>query len=89
MGRMVKDRGGLYWKFVSPGTNGVPDRLVIPGAEGSTSGEVWFIEMKSPTGRLSDLQKYRGEQLVKRGCKYRVLSSRQEVIDFVREVFGG
>ena len=32
MGQMGKRRGGLYFKFVSPGCPGVPDRIVLlPG----------------------------------------------------------
>ena len=30
--RMVRDRGGLCFKFVSPGNPGVPDRIVITPA---------------------------------------------------------
>lgn len=37
----VKKRGGLAVKFVSPGFNGVPDRLVLfPG------GRMAFVELK-------------------------------------------
>ena len=39
----VKKRGGLAVKFVSPGFNGVPDRLVLfPG------GRMAFVELKAP-----------------------------------------
>lgn len=39
----VKKRGGLAVKFVSPGFNGVPDRLVLfPG------GRLAFVELKAP-----------------------------------------
>ena len=31
--RMVRDRGGLCYKFVSPGNPGVPDRIVILESE--------------------------------------------------------
>lgn len=48
----AKRRRGLCLKFVSPGANGVPDRIVImPG------GAVGFVEVKAPgAGRLSKLQ---------------------------------
>ena len=45
---LVKKRGGLFYKFVSPGNRGVPDRIVITPA-----GEVWFVELKQPAGRLA------------------------------------
>lgn len=42
----VKKRGGLAVKFVSPGFDGVPDRLVFfPG------GRLAFVELKAPGKR--------------------------------------
>ena len=39
--KRVNEMGGLFYKFVSPGNDGVPDRIaVLPG------GRVWFIELK-------------------------------------------
>lgn len=44
--------GGRAYKWVSPGNNGVPDRIVIlPG------GRVCFVELKTPVGVLSPVQK--------------------------------
>lgn len=46
--KKIEAVGGLCLKFVSPGFSGVPDRLVIlPG------GEIYMVEFKSPTGRLT------------------------------------
>ena len=40
--RGVKAAGGVAYKFVSPGSVGVPDRLVVlPG------GKVVFVELKA------------------------------------------
>ena len=40
---LVKERGGVCWKFVSPSMTGVPDRVCIfPG------GTIIFIELKRP-----------------------------------------
>lgn len=50
----VKKRGGLAVKFVSPGFNGVPDRLVLfPG------GRMAFVELKAPGETMRPLQQYR------------------------------
>lgn len=47
----VKKRGGLAVKFVSPGFNGVPDRLVLfPG------GRMAFVELKAPGETMRPLQ---------------------------------
>ena len=47
----AKRLGGLALKFVSPGFDGVPDRLVLlPG------GRLAFIELKAPGKKLRPLQ---------------------------------
>ena len=49
--KQVEGRGGKAYKFVSPAHRGVADRIVVlPG------GAVWFVEVKTDTGRLSPLQ---------------------------------
>lgn len=54
----VRQRGGLCWKFTSPGVAGVPDRLVIlPG------GHIAFVEVKAPGQRPRPSQVRRINQL--------------------------
>lgn len=83
MGRMVRGHGGLFYKFVSPGNPGVPDRIVV-----TPHGEVYFVELKTDTGRLAALQKWHRQELEKCGANVRVLYGLDEVQAFVREVFG-
>jgi hypothetical protein len=47
----AKTRGCLFLKWVSPGTDGVPDRIVI-----GPSGRVCFMEVKRMGGRCTPLQ---------------------------------
>jgi hypothetical protein len=54
----VLSRGGLCWKFTSPGTAGVPDRLVL-----LPYGKTGFIEVKAPGKESTVQQLYRHEQL--------------------------
>ncbi|MEN6350982.1 MAG: VRR-NUC domain-containing protein [Syntrophomonas sp.] len=55
---LVKQRGGLALKFISPGMAGVPDRLILlPG------GKIAFVEVKAPGKRLRLLQVKRKRQL--------------------------
>ena len=59
----VKALGGIAYKWVSPGNDGVPDRVVIlPGAR------VYFVELKTETGKLSPVQERQHERL--RGCGF-------------------
>lgn len=48
----VKKLGGVAFKFVSPGNDGVPDRLIV-----MPDGRVCFVELKTERGRLSGLQR--------------------------------
>lgn len=78
MVQMVKKRGALCYKFVSPNNPGVPDRIVI-----TPDGRVIFVELKTEVGRLAKLQKRQIEEMRKRGADVRVIKGRQEVEDFV------
>ena len=79
--KLVQGGGGLCYKFVSPGNRGVPDRLVI-----TPDGRVFFVELKSKTGRLSELQKFQKSELEKRNVTVRVLNSVAAVQEFVEEL---
>ena len=79
--RMVRARGGLCYKFVSPGNPGVPDRLVI-----TPDGRTFYVELKNEVGRLSSIQKWQHEELRKRHADVRTLKSIDEVAAFVEEV---
>ena len=72
--RRVTQLGGVAYKFVSPGRVGVADRIVLlPG------GVVWFVELKTATGRLSPLQKVFAADMRRMGANYIVLRSKEEV----------
>lgn len=54
----VRKIGGLALKFVSPGFDGIPDRLVL-----LPKGIIAFVEMKRPSEKLRPLQVKRKRQL--------------------------
>lgn len=72
-------RGWLCWKFVSPGRRGVPDRIVI------RPGSVAFVEVKRKGGRVSPLQIRRIEELTRRGVAARVVETKGEIDEMIRE----
>lgn len=77
----VKAMGGICWKFVSPGTTGVPDRIIIlPG------GRIIFAELKADAGRTSDIQQYRINELRRIGADVRILKGLSQVKAFLEEV---
>lgn len=77
----VKYRGGLAYKFSSPNNPGVPDRIVI-----NPAGDIWFVEIKSDSGRLSKLQKMRIAELEKRNCNVRIIWGWEDAKKFIGEV---
>jgi hypothetical protein len=78
----VKKRGGLFMKFVSPSTRGVPDRIVI-----TPDGRVCFVELKKEGGRLSPIQRYMHGVFRRHNVEVYTLIGLQECLDFVRSVF--
>lgn len=80
--REVESRGGICWKFTSPGTVGVPDRVVM-----APWGKVAFVEMKAPGRKLRPIQEKRANELRDIGISVYCLSSNQDIVDFLREMF--
>lgn len=74
--RAVKDMGGIAPKFVSPGLDGVPDRLILlPG------GHMAFAELKAPGQTPRSLQRHRIGEL-------RQLGFRVYIIDDINQIGG-
>ncbi len=82
--KAIKDLGGRAYKWVSPGNNGVPDRIVF--VKGSVP---IFVELKNEKGVLSKLQKVQIERLKKLGQDVRVLKGLEEVKRFIEELKSG
>lgn len=74
----VRGLGGVACKWVSPGRDGVPDRIVfLPG------GQVRFVELKTETGKLSSRQVYMIAKLRSLGCQVHVLYGEADVKRFL------
>ena len=81
LGEMLKRRGCIYDKFVSPENPGVPDRIVtLPG------GHIIFLELKTEFGRLANIQKWQIDRRRKMGADVRVIKGWDQAQEFVREV---
>ena len=72
--KAVKKCGGICPKLVSPGTDGMPDRMVLlPG------GRIHFVEVKAPGKKARPLQARRHEQLRELGFRMSVLDDPEQI----------
>lgn len=79
----ISSFGGRAYKFISPGNDGVPDRLVcLPG------GKVIFVELKTTGGKLRPLQAVQIRRLQDLGFPVLVVDSKNQV-DKLIESLGG
>lgn len=77
LGRVVKKHGGYAFKWVSPGAAGVPDRIVL-----LPDGRIYFVELKRPSGRPSELQKAWAKKIRAKGFTVFFLFSKKQVEEF-------
>lgn len=79
--KKIKTMGGIAAKFVSPGFDGVPDRLIL-----LPSRRVFFAETKAPGKKLRKLQERRKRQLESLGFKVFVIDSLEGIEEMIKEV---
>jgi hypothetical protein len=77
----VKKSKGLSYKWISTVT-GVPDRIVF------LQNQVFFVELKTATGKLSPRQTIVFDDLGEHGFPVHVLHSKEDVEDFIRSALG-
>ncbi len=79
--RAVKDRGGICPKLVSPGFDGMPDRMVLlPG------GRLGFVEVKAPGRTARPLQVSRHRLLMGLGFRVYVLDDPGKIGGILDEI---
>lgn len=79
--REVKKLGGKAYKWVSPGNAGVPDRIVI-----LPNMTPIFVELKTESGKLTNLQKVQCNRLADYGQRVEVLHGLNDVRLFLERV---
>lgn len=77
----VKVKGGICWKFVSPGTAGVPDRIVL-----MPNGRIAFVELKAPGKEMRPLQVHRKRQLEALGVRVYCIDRKEQVEEVLHEI---
>lgn len=79
----VKNMGGICPKFVSPGLDGMPDRIVLlPG------GHMAFVEVKAPGRKPRPLQTARHRLLRRLGFQVYVLDSIEQITVILSQIGG-
>lgn len=79
--KAVKNSGGIAPKMVSPGFDGMPDRLVLlPG------GKIGFVEVKAPGKEPRPLQVARHGLLRRLGFKVYVLDDPEQIGGILDEI---
>ena len=78
---VVKSRGGICPKFVSPGFDGMPDRVVL-----LPHGKIGFLEVKRPGEQPRPLQTARHRILRKLGFLVFVLDREEQIGGMIDEI---
>ncbi|MBR5620622.1 MAG: VRR-NUC domain-containing protein [Clostridia bacterium] len=77
----VERLGGMCPKFVSPGLDGVPDRIILmPGAR------IAFAELKAPGKKMRPLQVKRKRQLESLGFRVYCIDRPEQIGGVLREI---
>ena len=77
----AKKRKGMALKFVSPGMNGVPDRIVL-----MPDGKMAFVELKAPGKTMRPLQVKRAKQLTALGFRVYCVDSPEKIGGVLDEI---
>ena len=81
--KAVKALGGFAPKFISPGFDGMPDRIVL-----LPKCKVAFVEVKAPGYRPKPLQLSRHGMLRKLGFKVYILDNTVQIEEILKEIGG-
>lgn len=79
----VKRMGGIAPKFVSPGLNGVPDRIVL-----LPFGKIAFVELKAPGQKMRKLQVRRKSQLERLGFQVYCVDGVDQIETVLKKIGG-
>jgi hypothetical protein len=82
--KAVKKRGGMALKFVSPGLDGVPDRIVL-----LPMGRMAFVELKAQGKKMRPLQVRRKRQLEGLGFLVYCVDRVEEIGGMLDEIKNG
>lgn len=76
----VRQIGGFAVKMNPIGIAGLPDRMVL------YKGKTWFIELKTPRGKVSPVQESMHRRFKMYGHEVRIIRTKEEIIAFIQEL---
>lgn len=76
----MKKAGGKSYKWISPGNNGVPDRIAT-----FPNGKIVFIELKAPGQKPSKQQNIIHRELLKLNCEVYVIDNKKQIDELIRK----
>lgn len=79
----AKKRKGMALKFVSPGMNGVPDRIIL-----LPDGKMAFVELKALGKTLRPLQRKRKRQIESLGFPVFIIDRPDQIGGILDEIQG-
>lgn len=82
-----KARNVLCLKFTSPGTRGVPDRVLL-GLDADGQSVVLFVEVKRPGGKPRPSQLHCHAEMARHGAQVAVVDTTSGVDELLDTVFG-
>ena len=81
--KAVRDIDGLSLKFVSPGCDGVPDRLIL-----IAYGKIAFVEVKAKGKKPRPIQIIRINQIRRLGFLVFILDDEKDIPSIIKQVKG-
>jgi len=79
----VKATGGIAPKFVSPGFDGMPDRIVL-----LSGGKIGFVEVKRHGEKPRPLQESRHGMLRRLGFRVYILDDAEQIGAIIKKIGG-
>lgn len=79
--KRIEVMSGFFWKFTSPGNDGVPDRVAM-----FPDGRTVFVELKAAGGHLARTQWYQIARMVKKKQQVCVVRGMTGAKDFLQDM---
>lgn len=79
----IESLGGEFWKFISPGRDGVPDRIAM-----FPDGRLVFVELKTTRGNPTKVQRYQIGMLLMIRQQVCIVRGKRAAKEFLTDMMG-